>query len=106
MHSDGSFIVTVHNPQNCFSGAVTADTVTAQLVYEIQGPTYLNPDVKAELEGIRLEQVEKNCVKVTGVQGNPPPPTTKLAVQLFGGYQAEMSFYTAGLDIEEKFELL
>ncbi|KAK7467666.1 hypothetical protein VKT23_004719 [Stygiomarasmius scandens] len=106
MHSDGSFIVTVHNPQNCFSGAVTTDTVTAQLVYEIQGPTYLNPDVKAELEGVRLEQIEKNCVKVTGVQGNPPPPTTKLAVQLFGGYQAEMSFYTAGLDIEEKFDLL
>ncbi|KAF5373616.1 hypothetical protein D9758_000983 [Tetrapyrgos nigripes] len=104
MSADGTFIVTMHD--GCRSGAVTVDTVTAQLVYEIQGPTYLNPDVAAGLEDIQITQVGKNRVRVTGVKGSPPPPTAKLAVQTFGGYQGELSMYAVGLDIDEKFALL
>ncbi|KAK7467614.1 hypothetical protein VKT23_004667 [Stygiomarasmius scandens] len=99
--ADGTFAVTMHEGCN---GAVTVDTVTAQLVYEIQGPFYLNPDVTAQLEGVQIREIGRNRVHVSGVKGMPPPPTTKLAVQTFGGYQGELSFYATGLDVEEKYE--
>ncbi|KAJ3909034.1 hypothetical protein F5879DRAFT_935023 [Lentinula edodes] len=100
---DGSCMITQHPGSN---GGVTVDTVTAQLVYEIQGPKYLNPDVVAHLENVRVETVpgEKNKVRVWGITGSPPPPTTKLAVCSLGGYQAEMTLFAVGLNIKEKYE--
>ncbi|KAJ3845002.1 hypothetical protein EV361DRAFT_899272 [Lentinula raphanica] len=100
---DGTCMITQHPGSN---GAVTEDTVTAQLVYEIQGPKYLNPDVTANLENVHVEAFsgEKNKVRVWGITGSPPPPTTKLAVCSIGGYQAEMSLFAVGLNIREKYE--
>ncbi|KAK0205347.1 hypothetical protein DFS33DRAFT_1428570 [Desarmillaria ectypa] len=100
---DGSSIITKHDGT---TGAVTVDTVTAQLVYEIQGPTYLNPDVIAYLEDIKIEKVGDNRIKLSGMKGSPPPSTTKLAVCTMGGYQAELYFLAVGLDIKEKLGLL
>ncbi|KAF9261415.1 DUF1446-domain-containing protein [Marasmius fiardii PR-910] len=100
--ADGTAVITKHEGTY---GAVTVDTVTAQLVYEIQGPKYLNPDVVALLENIRIEQVGKDRVKVHGVKGMPPPPTTKLAVCSLAGYQSENDLYAVGLDIQEKIDL-
>ncbi|KAF9255370.1 DUF1446-domain-containing protein [Marasmius fiardii PR-910] len=102
VYADGTSIITKHEGTY---GAVTVDTVTAQLVYEIQGPEYLNPDVVASLEKIRIEQAGKDRVKIHGVKGSPPPPTTKLAVNTLRGYQAELTLFAVGLDIKEKFEL-
>ncbi|GAB1198384.1 hypothetical protein APSETT444_007703 [Aspergillus pseudonomiae] len=102
VYDDGSSVITIHPDSN---GAVTVDTVKAQWVYEIQGPNYLNPDVVAHLEGTRIKEDAPNKVRVTGVKGSPPPPTTKLAVCSFGGYQAEMATHAVGLDIKEKVEL-
>ena len=51
--ADGSSVITKHDGTG---GAVTVDTVTAQLVYEIQSTRYLNPDVTTHLDTIRLEQ--------------------------------------------------
>ncbi|KAM0286491.1 hypothetical protein ACHAQH_000917 [Verticillium albo-atrum] len=99
---DGSCVVTMHEGSN---GAVTVHTVTAQLVYEIQGPTYLNPDVAAQLEDVWIENLGPNRVHVWGVRGQPPPPITKMALCTFGGYQAEISTYAVGLDVKGKAEL-
>ncbi|RSL74117.1 hypothetical protein CEP53_000441 [Fusarium sp. AF-6] len=99
IEDDGSCVVTMHEGSN---GAVTVDTITAQLVYEIQGPAYLNPDVTAILDGVELEGLGPNRVRLSGVKGILPPPTTKLAICALGGYQAEVSTYAVGLDIEEK----
>lgn len=84
------------------NGIVNTETVTSQLVYEISGPLYLNSDVVADLHNIKLEQVGKDYVHVSGVKGLPPPETTRVGVTAHGGYQAEWHFYLVGLDIEDK----
>ncbi|KAK4934630.1 hypothetical protein LTR10_024161 [Elasticomyces elasticus] len=83
-------------------GEVSVETLTTQLIYEIQGPLYYNSSVVADLKDIQMQNVGSNRVKVTGVQGLPPPPTTKAGITAFGGYRAEYHVYLTGLDIEEK----
>lgn len=87
-------------------GQVSVDTVTSQLVYEIQGPLYFNSDVVADLQGIQVHAVGPNRVRVTGVKGLPPPPTTKVGITARGGYRAEFHYYLAGLDIDEKVAMI
>ncbi|KAI9896787.1 hypothetical protein N3K66_007809 [Trichothecium roseum] len=100
---DGTAVITKPEGTN---GAVTVDTCTGQLLYEIQGHVYLNPDVKARIDGARLEQAGRDRVRLSGVVGLPPPETAKVAICLLGGYQAEISAYAAGPDIDAKFDLL
>ncbi|KAL5357749.1 hypothetical protein BJX96DRAFT_172820 [Aspergillus floccosus] len=83
-------------------GWMTVNSVTSQLLYEIQGPQYYNCDVTAQIEDIKIEEVGENLVKVSGVKGLPPPPTTKVGITGFAGWQAEYHVYLCGLDIEEK----
>ena len=96
---DGSFVVTKHAGTG---GRVTVETVTAQLLYEIGGPRYLNPDVTARFDTIRLVGDGPDRVRVSGVRGEPPPPTVKLAVNYLGGYRNTVTFLVPGLDIDEK----
>ncbi|KAK6371412.1 hypothetical protein LTS17_009143 [Exophiala oligosperma] len=96
---DGTSVIQSHENQN---GIVTVDTVRGQLLYEIQGPFYYNPDVIADLSSIRFEQTGHNQVHVSGFKGIPAPETAKIALMALGGYQAEFSVYVTGLDTEEK----
>src|SRR3954453_20666324 len=100
---DGSAVVTKHDGTG---GAVTVGTVTAQLLYEIGGPFYLNPDVTANFASIRLEQQAPDRVLISGVRGEPPPPTTKVCLNLLGGFRNSMTFLLTGLDIEAKADLV
>ncbi|KAJ1323357.1 acyclic terpene utilization AtuA family protein [Microdochium nivale] len=95
---------TVFTKEAGTGGEVSVGTLTSQLVYEIQGPLYYNSDVVAMLEDVRLEQVGKDEVRMTGVKGLPPPPTTKVGITGHGGYQAEFHYLFVGLDIEKKAE--
>jgi hypothetical protein len=101
--ADGSAFITKHPGTG---GAVTAETVTAQLLYEIGEPEYLGPDVCARFDTIRLRQEGPDRVRVWGVQGRPPPSTVKIGVNTLGGYRNSMSFVLCGLDIEAKAELV
>ncbi|KAL6404281.1 hypothetical protein AUP68_13668 [Ilyonectria robusta] len=101
--ADGTCIITKPEGTN---GAVTVDTCKGQLLYEIQGPTYLNPDVVARIDGACLEQVGKDRVRLSGIVGIPPPQTAKVAISVLGGFQAEISAYAAGLDTDFKFNLM
>lgn len=107
--ADGSSVVTKHAGVEGrgvegreVGGAVTVDTVTAQLVYEIQGPAYLNPDVVAHLDTVELTQDGPDRVRIAGVRGTPPPATTKVCLNLIGGFRNSVELLLTGLDIEAK----
>jgi hypothetical protein len=97
--SDGSSVITKHDGTG---GAVTVDTVTAQLVYEIQSTRYLNPDVSVDLTSIRLAQQGPDRVAVSGVRGTPPPERLKVCVNELGGFRNQLELVLTGLDVEEK----
>lgn len=98
---DGSSVITKHSGTG---GAVTTDTVTAQLVYEIQDELYLNPDVTVHLDSIELAQQATDRVAITGVKGTPPPSTTKVGLNRLGGFRNVIEFVLTGLDIDAKAE--
>ena len=102
MHADGSFVITKHPGTG---GLVSVGTVTAQLLYEIAGPAYLNPDVTARFDTIELVPQGSDRVLVRGIKGEPPPPTTKVCINYLGGFKNSMTFVLAGLDIDEKARL-
>ena len=79
--ADGSSVITKHPGTG---GRVTVDTVTAQLLYEIQSPAYANPDVVTRFDTIRLDEVGPDRVRIAGVRGEPAPPTAKVRHQLRG----------------------
>jgi len=99
LHDDGSCVVTKHPGSG---GAVTVGTVTAQLLYEIGGPRYAGPDVTTRFDTIALADDGPDRVRVSGVRGEPPPPTTKVCLNHTGGYRNAVSFVLTGLDIEGK----
>ena len=101
--ADGSSVITKHPGTG---GAVTVETVTAQLLYEVDGPAYLGPDVVAHLDSIRLDDAGPDRVKVSGVTGSPPPPTVKVGVTTLGGFRNSVTFVLCGLSIEDKADLI
>jgi hypothetical protein len=100
---DGSSVITKHEST---SGAVTLGTVTAQLLYEIGAPEYLNPDVVARLDTVSLDQSGPDRISVSGVVGMPPTPTTKVAVTALGAWRNSVSVVLTGLDLDTKASLL
>jgi hypothetical protein len=100
--SDGSSVITKHPGTG---GAVTVGTVTAQLLYEIQGLEYANPDATVRFNSIRLEQVGPDRVRVHDVRGLPGPEGAKVALNYLGGWRNSMTFVLTGLDIEAKADL-
>ena len=103
MHADGSFVVTKHPGTG---GLVSVGTVTAQLLYEIQSERYLNPDVVTRFDTISVEQEGPDRVLVHGTRGEPAPETTKVCINLEGGFRNSMTLCLTGLDIEEKAALV
>ncbi|MDH4280168.1 MAG: DUF1446 domain-containing protein, partial [Acidimicrobiia bacterium] len=97
--ADGSSVITKHPGTG---GGVTVGTVTAQLLYEIGGPSYLGPDVAARFDTITLAEEAPDRVTITGVQGEPPPPTLKVSMNSWGGYRSDLRVALVGLDIEAK----
>ena len=100
---DGSAVITKHPGTG---GLVSTGTVTAQLMYEVNAPEYITPDVVAHFDTIELNQEAPDRVKVTGVKGSPATDSSKVTVNCLGGFQNTMSFHLVGLDIDKKAEIL
>jgi hypothetical protein len=103
IHADGSSVITKHDGTG---GAVTTETVTAQLLYEIAGPRYPGPDVTTRFDTIELTGAGRDKVRISGTKGEPPPPTTKVGLNRLGGFRNEVSFVLTGLDVEAKAALV
>jgi acyclic terpene utilization AtuA family protein len=106
IHADGSSVITKHPGTD---GLVTVDTVTAQLLYEITGARYANPDVTARMNTIKLSDLSDegpDRVGISGVVGEPPPPTLKVSLNSIGGFRNAMTFVLTGLDIDAKAALV
>ena len=99
IYQDGSFYVTKHPDTG---GLVSTGTVTAQLLYEINSPAYVNPDVIAHFDTLKIEEVEKDKVYVSGCRGSSPPDKHKVCINLAGGFRNGMEIILTGLDIEDK----
>jgi hypothetical protein len=97
--ADGSAVFTKHPGTG---GQVSVGTVTAQLLYEIGGPRYLNPDVTARFDTITLEQAGPDRVRMTGARGEPPPASLKVSLNYAGGYRNSMILAIEGLDVAAK----
>ncbi|WP_434742001.1 acyclic terpene utilization AtuA family protein [Micromonospora sp. SH-82] len=103
LHSDGTSVITKHPGTG---GAVTVETVTAQLLYEIDGPAYLGPDVVTRLDTVLVAPDGPDRVRVTGARGGPPPDTLKVAVNRLGGFRNSMTFVLCGSAVPEKAALV
>ncbi len=99
IREDGSAVITKHPGSG---GLVSVGTVTAQLLYEIQGHRYLNPDVVTRFDSINLAPDGPDRVLVSGVRGEPAPDTLKVSINYIGGYRNTMTFVLTGLDVDAK----
>ncbi|MGH3482632.1 MAG: acyclic terpene utilization AtuA family protein [Nocardioidaceae bacterium] len=97
--SDGSAVITKHRGTG---GAITVDSVTAQLVYEIDAPAYLGPDVVTHLDTVGVAADGSDRVRLSGVRGSPPPAALKVCLNRVGGYRNSVEFLLTGLDVDAK----
>lgn len=99
LYADGSSVITKHPGTG---GAVTVGTVTAQLLYEVGGTNYLNPDVTLKLDTVRLAQEAPDRVRLFGTLGGPPPETLKVAMTVLGPYRQSVVLAVPGENVEAK----
>jgi Acyclic terpene utilisation family protein AtuA len=103
--ADGSSVVTKHPGTG---GVVSVGTVTAQLLYEIGGARYAGPDVVSRFDTVELTALPEqgpDRVRISGVRGEPPPPTLKVGLNHLGGFRNQAEFVLTGLDIDAKADL-
>lgn len=103
IYEDGSFTITKHPGTG---GLVSVGTVTAQLLYEINSPAYINPDVIGHFDTLKMEQDGEDRVFVSGCRGSSAPKTHKVCVNLAGGFRNGTEVLLTGIDIEEKAKLV
>ena len=103
IYDDGSSVITKHPGTG---GQVSIGTVTAQLLYEITGARYANPDATARFDTVTLRDEGEDRVRISGVRGEPPPASLKVSLNSIGGFRNSATFVLTGLDIEAKAALL
>lgn len=91
---DGTFVVTKHEGTG---GMVTVDTVSEQLLYEMGDPReYIGPDCVADFTSIKLEQLGKDRVRVSGITGHPRTPFLKVSASYLEGFKATGQLTVSG----------
>jgi len=101
--SNGDSVITKHEGTG---GLISVGTVTAQLMYEVNAPEYITPDVVAHFDTIEISQVSENRVAIKNIKGSPATDTSKVTVNCVAGFQNTMVFNVMGLDLEKKVDIL
>lgn len=84
----GDFIITKVEERG---GLVSVETVKEQMLYEIHNPSaYITPDVVVDLTQVKLQEVDKNKVQITGVKGKPKPEALKVVMGYEDGYMGQV----------------
>jgi len=100
---DGEAVIT--KPERT-GGIVTELSLTAHLVYEIHDPAnYLTPDVVVDVRDVKLQQVGKDRVRISGAKGKGRPKDLKVLIGVRRGYVAESEVSYAGWGAYEKAKL-
>ena len=87
-------------------GAINLQTAKEQLLYEVINPyEYFTPDVIADFTSVKLEEIAKNQVKVSGGSGKEKPPTYKVSVGYKAFWQGEGEISYAGPSAFERAQL-
>src|SRR6202161_2838737 len=91
---DGSLVITKVAGSG---GAVTAQTCKEQLLYEVHDPTrYLQPDVTADFSQVKVEEIGKDRVRVSGGRGSQRTGTLKVSVGYVDSFIGEGQISYAG----------
>ncbi len=84
-------------------GAVTVQTVTEQLLYEVGDPSaYLTPDLALDLSQVKLEQIAPDTVAVSGARAPFVPDRYKVSAAYRAGYQTAGQLVVYGRDCLRK----
>ena len=102
VEADGSCVITKHENTG---GEVSIGTVTAQLLYELGSPAYLNPDVTARFDSIELRPDGDNRVRIGRVRGQWPPSRLKVAINTLGGFRNTATLVITGRSVHDKADL-
>ena len=99
-YPSGEVVITKHENTG---GMVTVQTISEQLLYEIGDPTtYITPECIADFTSIRLEQVGKDRVRLSGVVGRPATALYKVSMAYHDGFTTVGSLTYAYPDAFEK----
>jgi hypothetical protein len=94
VQADGSAVV---SKLPVAGGRVDRATCTEQLLYEVEDPArYLTPDVVVDFRSVRLEEIGRDAVRVSGALGTPAPDTLKVSVGIDGGFVGTGAISYAG----------
>jgi len=92
--ADGSLVITKVAGSG---GAVTAQTCKEQLLYEVHDPSqYIQPDVVADFSQVKVEEIAKDRVRVSGGRGTKRTDTLKVSVGYVDSYIGEGQISYAG----------
>ncbi|MEA5459482.1 acyclic terpene utilization AtuA family protein [Arcicella sp. LKC2W] len=87
-------------------GIINLQTAKEQLLYEVINPNeYYTPDVIADFTSVKLQEIAKNQVKMTGGGGKTKPKNYKVSVGYKAFWQGEGEISYAGSSALERAKL-
>lgn len=100
---DGSFVLTKPDGSG---GVVNRQTVTAQLLYEVNDPAaYFTPDVVADFTSIEVKEEGKDRVRIANVRGKAAPEKLKVSCAYRDGFMCSGMLAIYGGDAVGKAKL-
>ena len=88
---------------NNTGGLVSVGTISEQLVYEIGDPqAYILPDVVCDFSQVKVNQIDKDIVRVTGAIGYPATNQYKVSMTYSDGFRGGHLMSFIGIDAGKK----